>query len=299
LLDNPDQTIKVGPRTYYLDYEGQHLVTVAWYEHGAVYWVRNSLTDALGNGELLAIAEQTAPATDRVGRQLGLRAAVVPQRIVAQPEDNLKNTLGSLGGLVALLALPLLAIPLFHRRRELGKLRAQLAATLHFEARLRAAAPGGGPATTDTGWSPPVFVIPRLSRRTRWLAGAGALLLAAVGAAGILVNLQGGSTPKQVTHSVVQTTPSVPVAVLNASRAQGAAGKLAKQLRGRGVKVSSVGNLKGSRPPGLLIMYAPGYRSEAAALAHVLAPQRPTIQPIDPSAQAAAGSKTRVAVVVA
>jgi LCP family protein required for cell wall assembly len=298
LLDNPDQTIKVGPRTYDLDYEGQHLKTVAWYEHGAAYWVRNSLTDAVGNGELLAIAEQTAPATDRVGRQLGLRAAVVPQRIITQPEYNLKNTLGSLGGLVALLALPLLAIPFFHRRRELGKLRAQLAATLHFEAQLRSAAPGAGPATAQAGWTPPVFTVPRLSRRARWVAAAGALLLAAVGGAGILLNLQGGTTPKQVTHRVVQTTPSVPVAVLNASKTAGAAGKLANQLRGRGVKVAAVGNLKGARPPGALILYAPGYRSEAAVLAHVLAAKKPTIQPIDPAAQAAAGSKTRLALVI-
>jgi polyisoprenyl-teichoic acid--peptidoglycan teichoic acid transferase len=298
-LDNPDQTVKVGSRTYYLDYEGQHLVTVAWYEHGAVYWVRNSLTDALGNGELLAIAEQTAPATAHVGSELGLRAAVVPQRIVTQPEYDLKNTLGSVGGLVALLALPLLAIPFFHRRRELGKLRAQLAATLHFESQLRAAAPGTGPATAQTGWSAAVFTVPRLSRRMRMLVGAGALVLAAVGAAGILVNLQGGTTPKQVTHTVVQTTPSVPVAVLNASKTPGAAGKLAKQLRGHGVKLATVGDLNGSHPPGLLILYAPGYRSQAEVLAHVMAARRPTIQPINPAAQAAAGSKTRLALVIA
>jgi hypothetical protein len=289
----------VGSRTYYLDYEGQHLVTVAWYEHGAAYWVRNSLTDALGNGELLAIAEQTAPATERVGHPLGLRAAVVPQRIITQPEYNLKNTLGSVGGLVALVALPLLAIPFFHRRRELAKLRAQLAATLHFEAQLRAAAPGGGPATAQTGWTPSVLTVPRLSRRTRLLAGAGALFLAAVGAAGILVNIQGGTTPKQVPRRVVQTTPSVPVAVLNASETAGAAGRMARQLRARRVKVGAVRNLAESRPPGMLILYAPGYRSEAAALAHVMAAQRPTIQPIDPAAQAAAGSKTRLALVIA
>jgi hypothetical protein len=192
-----------------------------------------------------------------------------------------------------------LAIPFFHRRRELRKLRAQLAATLHFEAQLRAAAPGGGPPIVQTGWSPPVFTAPRLSRRTRWLAGAGALLLAAVGAAGILVNLEGGTTPKQVTHRLVQTTPSVPVAVLNASSTQGAAGKLAEQLRRRGVKVATVGNLNGSLPPGLLILYAPGYRSEAAALAHAMAAQKPTIQPMDPAAQAAAGSKSRLALVIA
>jgi LCP family protein required for cell wall assembly len=299
LLDNPDQTINVGSRTYYLVYEGQHLETVAWYEHGAAYWVRNSLTDAVSNGELLAIAEQTAPATARVGRQLGLRAAVVPQRIIQQPEYNLKNTLGSVGGLVALLALPLLTIPFFRRRREVGKLRAQLAATLHFEARLRAATPGAANLAPEAGWSPPEFFVPRVSRRAQLLAGAGALVLAGVGAAGIVVNLSGGKTSgRVVTTRAVPSTPSVPVTVLNASKTRGAAAKLAGQLRGRGVKVGTVGNLRQSRPPGLLILYAPGYKSDATSLAHVLASKHPAIQPIDPAVQAAAGSKARLALVI-
>jgi polyisoprenyl-teichoic acid--peptidoglycan teichoic acid transferase len=299
LLDNPDQTITVGSRTYYLVYEGQHLETVAWYEHGAAYWVRNSLTDAVGNGELLAIAEQTAPATARVGRQLGLRAAVVPQRIIQQPEYNLKNTLGSVGGLVAFLALPLLTIPFFRRRRELGKLRAQLAATLHFEGRLRASTPGGAAPPAQAGWSPPEFFVPRVPRRTRLLAGVGALVLAGVGAAGIVVNLSGGKTANRVvaTHAA-PSTPSVPVVVLNASRMRGAAAKLAAQLRGRGVKIGSVGNLTQSHPPGLLILYSPGYKSDAAALARVLASRHPAVQPIDPSVQAAAGKKARLALVI-
>ncbi len=42
-FDSPDQTIHVAGRTYYLAYEGQHVETVAWYEHGAVYWIRNTL----------------------------------------------------------------------------------------------------------------------------------------------------------------------------------------------------------------------------------------------------------------
>ncbi len=200
---------------------------------------------------------------------------------------------------MALLALPLLTIPFFHRRREIGKLRAQLAATLHFEARLRAATPGGEHAAPQAGWSPPEFFVPRVSRRTRLLAGVGALVLAGVGAAGIVVNLSGGKTSGHVvTTRAVPSTPSVPVTVLNASKTRGAAAKLAAQLRGRGVRVGTVGNLSQSHQPGLLILYAPGYQSDATSLAHVLASKHPAIQPIDPAVQAAAGSKARLALVV-
>ena len=61
LFANPNQTIRVGARSYGLYYAGSHLEAIAWQEYGAVYWVHNTLTDAVGNGELLAIAEQTAP----------------------------------------------------------------------------------------------------------------------------------------------------------------------------------------------------------------------------------------------
>jgi hypothetical protein len=201
--------------------------------------------------------------------------------------------------LVALLALPLLTIPFFRRRRELGKLRAQLAATLHFEARLRAATPGGANPAAQPGWGTPEFFAPRVSGRTRLLAGLGALVLAGVGAAGIVVNLSGGNTSTRVvtTHGA-PSTPSVPVAVLNASKTRGAAAKLAGQLRGRGVKVGTVGNLTQSRPPGLLILYSPGYKPDASALAAVLASRHPAVQPIDPAVQAAAGSKARLALVI-
>ena len=46
MFANPDQTVTVGGRTYYLYYSGQHLRMVAWFEHGAVYWVHNTLSDA-------------------------------------------------------------------------------------------------------------------------------------------------------------------------------------------------------------------------------------------------------------
>ncbi|MGO9750836.1 MAG: LCP family protein [Solirubrobacteraceae bacterium] len=52
MFANPDQTITVGGRNYSLYYSGEHLAVVAWYANGAVYWVHNTLTDAVGNGEL-------------------------------------------------------------------------------------------------------------------------------------------------------------------------------------------------------------------------------------------------------
>jgi LCP family protein required for cell wall assembly len=309
VLDSPQQTVQVGGRTYYLYYEGQHLELVAWYEHNSVYWVRNTLTQAIGNGELLAIAEQTAPATSHIGRATNLGAAVLPQRTVEQPKNSLEHTLGSLGGLVALAALPLLAIPLLRRRRDVAKLRLQLAATLNVESHLAAnapALPAAGPPVsraqrlTTTGlWTNPVYSSARVSGRTRLAAVAGAFALAALGVVGIVVNVGGGQSVKHVPRHVVQTIPSVPVGVLNATSAPGAAGRLAGQLRMRGVKVATVGNLVESLPPGLLILYAPGARGEAQIAARMLRAQKPTIQPINPVAQAAAGSKTQVVVVVA
>jgi hypothetical protein len=229
-----------------------------------------------------------------------LRAAAVPQRTITQTDNGLEHTLGSLGGLIALVALPLLAIPFIKRRRELGKLRAQLGATIHFESQLRAAAPlPAAPAPGATAeWTAPVYQGRRLPLRTRMLAGTIAMVLVAVGAIGIVLNIAGGHGVKHVRTSTLKL-PTVPIAVLNASNAPGAAGKLAGQLRHRGVKIDKVGNLSESRPPGLLILYAPGDRDQAALLARALAGRKAAILPIDPIAQATAGHAARLAVVIA
>src|SRR5260370_36378769 len=63
LFDHPDQTVQVGGRTYLLYYDAQNLKMVAWFEHGAAYWVRNTLIKSVGNSEMLAIAEETQPFT--------------------------------------------------------------------------------------------------------------------------------------------------------------------------------------------------------------------------------------------
>ncbi len=113
-FDSPDQTVQAGSRTYRLYYDGSNLRMVAWYEHGAVYWVRNSLTDALPNGEMLAIAEQTIPfagvhATPTQPRVIHLSDAGVPTRVVHKAPLTLKEKVGGISALVTLVALPLLA----------------------------------------------------------------------------------------------------------------------------------------------------------------------------------------------
>ena len=74
---DPNQTLRAGKRTYDLYYDGTSLQMVAWREYGAWYWVHNTLTDTIGNGELLAIAEQTEPLTPVTGAGARGRASDV------------------------------------------------------------------------------------------------------------------------------------------------------------------------------------------------------------------------------
>jgi hypothetical protein len=153
MFSNPDQTVAVAGRTYSLFYSGQHLMVVAWYGHGAVYWVHNSLSDAVGNGELLAIAEQTKPigvpgtpinpvGAAAGGGRAGLGAAAVPQRAAPAAKLTPIETIGAIGGLLALLAAPLLCIGLFRRRRRLIALRAKLDSMLARELELQSGIAG-------------------------------------------------------------------------------------------------------------------------------------------------------------
>ena len=152
MFADPDQTVRVAGRTYSLFYSGQHLSVVAWYAHGGVYWVHNSLTDAVGNGELLAIAEQTRPigvagtpghpiAGTAHLRRADLRAVVVPTRIGPAAKVSPVDTIGSIGALVALVVAPILCVILFRRRRRLTALRADLDALISVESQLRAGLP--------------------------------------------------------------------------------------------------------------------------------------------------------------
>jgi hypothetical protein len=70
------------------------------------------------------------------------------------------------------------------------------------------------------------------------------------------------------------------VLVLNGGGVTGAAGIAADSLRGRGYRITTVGNAKKqSSAARTLVMYRPGYRAEAARLAKDV--QTPIVAPLD------------------
>jgi LCP family protein required for cell wall assembly len=61
LLADPNQSVRIGSRTYSLYYAGEAIRTIAWDEDGAAYWIQNTLTNSVQPREMLAMAEQTRP----------------------------------------------------------------------------------------------------------------------------------------------------------------------------------------------------------------------------------------------
>ncbi len=148
LFANPNQTLQLGQRTYDLYYDGNQLQMVAWHEYGAWYWVHNTLTNGIANGELLAIAEQTAPIGAVIGSPKAgspkppvLHAASLPARTAPSLKPSLRQTLGALAGLATLAALPLLIIMILRKRRLARRLRVEVQTNLDRAASLTAAIP--------------------------------------------------------------------------------------------------------------------------------------------------------------
>ena len=135
-FSSPDQTVSVGGRTYNLYYEASKLKMVAWFEHGAAYWIRNSLNDAVPNGEMLAIAEQTTAVTSAAGGSLHLKGAGVPAELTPKKSTSVRETIGSIAGLLTLLLVPVLAFLGLRRRRQLSGVREVLETGLERGARL-------------------------------------------------------------------------------------------------------------------------------------------------------------------
>jgi LCP family protein required for cell wall assembly len=331
-FDSPDQTLHIGPRTYYLYYVGSNINMVAWHEHGAVYWVRNTLTDTIGNGEMLAIAEQTQPftavhSTSRV--PVILKAVGVPTRAVKAKPIPTRILVGGLAGLITLVMLPLLAFLALRRIIDLRRTRPHLAAGQQVGERLAArgglaAVPAGPPANlrrllgldglrsgvlSGVGGGTPhvasgrwsegrrVYRHSRIPRISPFVPAIILVVLAAAAAA--YVATRPASPPVQRVKPVhrARTTPDVPVIVLNATQAAGAARQIAVFLQGHKVKVSAVGNVTETLPPGTEILYASGERSQAKLLAKVLATRSPSIAPIDPVTSAAAAGAKLVVVI--
>jgi LCP family protein required for cell wall assembly len=61
LFANPSATAKINGRTYMFIDDGSAFHDIGWREHGALYWVSNSLQETLTNAQMLAIAESAQP----------------------------------------------------------------------------------------------------------------------------------------------------------------------------------------------------------------------------------------------
>jgi hypothetical protein len=64
------------------------------------------------------------------------------------------------------------------------------------------------------------------------------------------------------------------------------------------VKITGVGNVAGPRPAGLQVLYSPSQRTQARRLGALLAQRHPSIAPIDPATEAAAGNHAKLVVVI-
>ncbi len=61
ILRTPNAIRKLDGRTYRFFFTGSHIQTIGIIHNGLAYWVQNSLTDALTNGEMTAIARSLKP----------------------------------------------------------------------------------------------------------------------------------------------------------------------------------------------------------------------------------------------
>jgi len=294
LLSDPSQRLHVGSRAYELFYAGEQIRTIAWRDGNASYWIQNTLTNSLPSRELLAIAEQTLPvvsaATGAVPPSLLARGLSLPAR--AAPPTSLFSELGAVVGLVSLAALALLAFRALARQRDLRVLREQVAQAMTLEARQRpllAGAVGGAAVSAQRG--PTIY-----RTRRRWrrgiLATALITVLAILVALGVHLLTSSSSTPA---HGGAR----VPVAVFNATGSTGAAHRIAVTLRANHLHVGKVGDItNASLGQGAYVLYPPGAKAQAQAVARVISGLSPTVAPIQPQVQNAVGQHDEIVVLL-
>lgn len=131
ILAKPSKTVQIGSRNYSLYYNGEQVMTVAWHEGNAVYWVENTLVDSVSSREMIEIAEETQPVDHVVSRAPIARAksaeAALRLPSASSGDFNYKR-IAELIGALALIALATLAVLVLRRRREIRLLRDQIGA---------------------------------------------------------------------------------------------------------------------------------------------------------------------------
>ncbi len=309
ILSKPTQEVSIGKRTYLLFESGEHIMTVAWREFGAAYWVENTLSNNLSPRQMLEIAEETQPVGKAVTRAPIRRAKAAEAALhvsAATPTATSSNAkLALIVGAVSIVALLLLAVLVLLRRRDLRELRAQIADTLALEAhhgRLAGAAAGGGRA--------PGAVLGARQGESRGgpgrALGAGLLVIVLAAAAGGLIATANSSASRTSSSSAAA---SIPVAVFNATATAGAAHHVAALLAAKHSRVAKVGNAAaggGATPEsareshirGARIYFPPGDRKQAEQVARKLPGLKSALAPIDPQVRRLVGGRREIVIVL-
>jgi hypothetical protein len=196
--------------------------------------------------------------------------------------------------LVSLAAIPLLALLLLSRRRELRLLREQVAQAMSLEARQRTllagagAGAGAGAAAPERG--PTIYRV-----RKRWrrgiLAAACAVIVAIIAFAAISLLGPGLSSKTS------RPSSAVPVAVFNATSKPAPAQRFAQKLRADRIRLGAVGNINASLGSGVYVFYPPGAEKRARRVAQLIPNLSPTVAPIQPQVQNAVGRHNEIVVI--
>jgi LCP family protein required for cell wall assembly len=209
LLSNPSQTVQIGSRTYDLYYAGEEIRTIAWHEAGAAYWIQNTLTNSVQPREMLAMAEHTLPVIATRTSAAAAATASTTHGVSLPPREisstSLADKLAAALGFAGLAVVALLGFVVLVRRRELGRLRQQVAHAIALEARQRPLLATGAQAPVLPGIDPghgvlapatgaaagePAPTIYRVGRRWRTgLLTLGGVLVAALVLAATLVHM--------------------------------------------------------------------------------------------------------------
>ncbi len=311
IFDSPTQSFTSAGRTYYVYYSGSHIRTLAWFANGAGYWVSNTLTLGLSNAQMLAVAEHTAPvigaAAGSVRKDVRHQTRAPATVAVAAATTSPLQTVGEVGAFAAILAMLGGMALIWRRHSQLHALSLatvsasdRLLAVEHQLARMTggrvlasAAAPAGGGAATMPGGRS----VYRQGNRVPTVAIAAVIAVLLAGG-GVLVAVATGAARVHHHHKAPVVTVTAPVVTLNAGTQQGAAARLAQSLRRKHLDVLGAANLGPPAPSGYEVLYTVGARGQAQALAKMLTADAPLVAPADPAAQAAAGPRAKVIVVI-
>ncbi len=298
LLGDPSEVIHIGARAYSLFYTAEAIRTISWQEHGAVYWIQNTLTNSIQPREMLAMAEQTVPVIG-VDAATPTPATTIPQSLAPPPRGvtgtGLKATLAIAISFLSIAALVGLAALLLSRRRLLAQLREQVAHAMALEAQYRpllatVAVPAVPAATAPA--APTIHTARKRRRRTTVaLLGGGALAAALVVV--VVIQLSPGGSSQH--RPPVET--ALPVAVFNASGTPGEAHHIAAELRADHIQLGEIGNINANLGSGVHVLYPPHAQAQAQRVAKLISNLSPTVEPTNPRVQGAIAHRNDIVVV--